>query len=575
MKSRYGTALVVGLGVLAIGSAGLIPAAMATQPERPDHAPDQIEAPIPELAWEPCGLEQCATVQVPLDYDNPNGDTTTLALKKYPTTGSDGDKVGTLFVNLGGPGETATEGPMFGLGIAALGPQIRTRFDIVGIDPRGAGGSTPITCAPAPGEDPVQRPTTPIPRTEEQLEARIAWDNYVRQSCAETADPIIDNMSMADVARDMDLIRQAVGDEKLTFYGLSYGSLLGQTYSALFPDRVRAMVIDGVLDPIASTTGRNGDHQEPVGLRMGRHTATEEALTSVLAHCDRAGFPRCPLAGDARERWQRVHDSLEEEPLELGGFVLDGLTFRASLTMGAFQMDHMGGYPLPTIELLTAATKIIDVLRFGLSSPTGETTVQLAGRPDVDLTAPRPVLERQLVSLLDELNQASEGTVAPIDPTQDAEEDVAGGGARTMGALCTDSVNSSDPRAWADAATASEEDAPMFGPLTVWGFSLCAGWPGSSADAYHGDFDTALSTPPLIIGNIQDAASPMEGARAAQKLHEGSKLVTLNAWGHTAIGKSSCVTELVQPYLIDQQLPDKDQTCDPDYNLFGTPTDAP
>ncbi|NGN64580.1 alpha/beta fold hydrolase [Streptomyces sp. A7024] len=565
MRNRPRHALVAGIGAaVVIAGSVLLPNAAA---ERRPEAAARVEAPVPELDWSACGAQQCAEAQVPLDYDEPDGDTVKLAMTKFPATGS-GEKTGTLFLNLGGPGAKAVGDPTFALSVRSLGPEVRAKFDIVGIDPRGVGGSAPATCPPAPGREPVAKPATMIPETPDEVKAQLAYDDYLRASCDETAGPILDHMSMADVARDMDLVRQAVGDEQLTYYGISYGSLLGQTYAALFPDRVRALAIDGVLDPVASTTGRPGDDR-PVGVRMGRPEAMEQALATLLAHCDKAGILRCPLAGQAMMRWQRVHDSLAERPLELGPMTIDGRSFRGLYTVNAFQVDHMGGYPLPTIELLAAATKLIEVLRFGPGDPAaGQTRLKVPGRSAIDLSAPRSVLEERLAGLLAEIRKAAAERVPTPAP---AAEDVSAGLAGMFGALCTDSVNPADPNAWVQAAKDTEARAPRFGPLMVWVFSPCAGWPGSSADAYRGPFDTRLTTPPLIIGNARDAATPIGGGEAARDLLPGSRLITLDAWGHTALGKSGCVTKHVESYLIKQQLPGGDQHCKTDYTLFGLP----
>ncbi|WP_419992384.1 alpha/beta hydrolase [Streptomyces boninensis] len=564
MRNRPRHALVAGFGAaVVIAGSVLLPTAAAER--RPAAA--QIEAPVPELDWAACGAQQCAEAEVPLDYDEPDGATTTIAMTKFPATDAAG-KVGTLFLNLGGPGAKAVGDPTFALSVRSLGPEVRAKFDIVGIDPRGVGGSTPVTCAPAPGQEPVARPATMIPETPAEVKAQLAFDDYLRASCDKTAGPILDHMSIADVARDMDLVRQAVGDEKLTYYGLSYGSLLGQTYAGLFPDRVRALALDGVVDPVASTTGREGDDR-PVGVRMGRPEAMERALATVLAHCDKAGILRCPLAGKAMQRWQRVHDSLAEKPLALGPLTIDGRSFRGLYTVNAFQVDHMGGYPIPTIELLAAATKLIEVLRFGISDPAaGPGQLKVPGQSAIDLSAPRSVLEERLAGLLTEIRKAASDR-APQPAPAPADEDVAAGQAGMFGALCTDSVNPGDPAAWAQAAEDTKAKAPRFGPLMVWVFSPCAGWPGSSADAYRGPFGTSLDTPPLIIGNSLDAATPIGGAHAAKDLLPGSRLVTLDAWGHTAIGKSGCVTKHVESYLLRQQLPGGDQRCATDYTLFG------
>lgn len=514
----------------------------------------RARASVPDLDWSACGADQCATTQVPLDHDAPGGSTVTLALKKVPASAPD-QRAGSLFLDLGGPGVAATEGTTFATAVAALPAEVRKTYDVIGVDPRGSGGSTPVGCGPAPGQDPVPAPPRPYPESGEEIQARNAYDAYLRASCDSTAGPVLDHMSIADIARDLDLIRQAVGDEKLTFYGMSYGSLLGQTYAALFPDRVRAMVLDGVLDPVAATTGRPGDDR-PVSQRNGQPPAMEEALAAALRTCDSASVRHCPLTGLARHRWQRVDASLAAEPLEVAGQPFDDRQFRL-LTLAAFQYEHLGGLPLPTVELLTDATRVIEYLRFTYAGQS--TVVHPPGEDPIDLRAPEAELKSRLAGLL---------TRIAVPPTPPPPDDISGGQARMLGTLCADSVNPADPADWADAADASAGQAPHFGRLMTWAYSACAAWPGSATDAYHGPFDTALATPPLLVGNTRDGATPLAGARAAQALHTGSRLVTLDGWGHTAIGKSACVSDLVRSYLVDQELPDGDPQCKPDDELF-------
>ncbi|UYM07421.1 alpha/beta hydrolase [Solicola gregarius] len=568
---RASTTIRLAAGVLPV-IALLTPAAtQGATTEAPVAEPAQVEAPVPEIDWTSCDLiYECATVEVPLDYDDPDGETTTLPMKRLPASSPD-ERIGSVFMNFGGPGGVGASGIQFPVSSMTFGKDVRAKFDIVTVDPRGVSGEHVATCAPAPDTEPVERPTEMAPTTPEQVEARIASDDYIRGSCDRTAPPILDHLTTADVARDMDLIRQAMGDEKLSYYGLSYGSLLGETYASMFPDRVRAMVIDGVIDPVGFTTGENGDDRPATG-RWGMAAGIEEALTTAFARCDEVGALRCPLAGNAWERWQRVSDSLTEEPLALPGITIDGNTFKYGLSVSALQLYRIGGVPLPTIELLSGATKVIDVLRFGLGEPAARSGAELRvpGVGSVDLNAKRSVLLDRLGDIVRELHTEAErwGVAMPAAAEEEAPEDVLGGQGAYFGILCADTENPTDPRAWVDAAKEAAKTAPNYGPGVVWQSSMCAGWPGSSDDAYRGPFDT--STPMLIVTNTHDNATPMSGAEAAHSRFPGSRLLTLDSWGHTAIGKShNCVQPEVDEYLLTEDLPAEGLTCKPDANLYG------
>src|SRR6478752_5937212 len=212
-----------------------------------------------KIAWAKCfgGPFQCGTLQVPLDYSRPGGSTISLAVARLPAT-DPAHRIGSLVLNPGGPGGsgviyTVTAGPDL------YTPEVRARFDLVGFDPRGIASSSALRCF---GNDkPWAGVFTPFPfpSTDDELAQWIAADSTLVNACDQRGGAIADHMATADVARDMDSLRAALGDSKLTYAGVSYGSYLGVTYANLFPDRVRALVVDGVLDPIAWSTGRGNE----------------------------------------------------------------------------------------------------------------------------------------------------------------------------------------------------------------------------------------------------------------------------------------------------------------------------
>jgi pimeloyl-ACP methyl ester carboxylesterase len=208
---------------------------------------------VPELAWRSCGQEapgfECVTARVPLDYHRPRGATITLALTRLPAT-SPGTRIGSLFLNPGGPGGSGVDFVQ-GLGRELYSAEVRARFDLVGFDPRGVARSTPLQCFDTTEEAVAVLAPFPFPVTRQEERVWIRSDRAYASACARRGGPIMDHMSTANVARDMDLLRRAVGDQKTTFVGYSYGSAIGSTYANMFPDKVRAVVIDGVIDPVS------------------------------------------------------------------------------------------------------------------------------------------------------------------------------------------------------------------------------------------------------------------------------------------------------------------------------------
>jgi pimeloyl-ACP methyl ester carboxylesterase len=237
---RGATALAVSLAALAALGAGT------------------AHASAGKIGWGKChGQFQCGTLQVPLDYSKPNGATISLAVVRLPATDR-AHRIGSLFLNPGGPGGSGVDFTIFA-GPDLYTPEVRARFDLVGFDPRGIARSTALRCF---GSDKQWGPAfqnVAFPLTSDELQAWIAADRYLVDACDRRGGSIADHMATADVARDMDRLRAAVGDAQLTYAGVSYGSYLGVTYANLFPNRVRAVVVDGVLDPIAWSTGRGNE----------------------------------------------------------------------------------------------------------------------------------------------------------------------------------------------------------------------------------------------------------------------------------------------------------------------------
>src|SRR5207342_916589 len=203
----------------------------------------------------------------------------------------------------------------FARGVAQFLPlELRARFDIVGFDPRGIIRSTPLRCFNTFDQAVSVLPPFAFPVTPAEENVLRASDRKLATACARHGGPILDHMSTADAARDMDLLRQALGDSKLSYLGFSYGSFLGQTYANLFPGRVRALVIDGVLDPIAWTTGRGTQSSTlPFSTRLRSDEGAQRTLGEFFRLCDAAG-PDCAFSGHSRQRYAALAGQLRQHP---------------------------------------------------------------------------------------------------------------------------------------------------------------------------------------------------------------------------------------------------------------------
>ncbi|NGY66260.1 alpha/beta hydrolase [Lentzea sp. NEAU-D13] len=262
---------------------------------------------VPRINWQACGPEQpgfeCASVKVPLDYDNPRGATTSVALARKPAT-DQARRIGSLFLNPGGPGGSGVDFA-FRAG-NRLSANLEGRFDIVGFDPRGIGRSDPLHCFASEAD--LDKFFEGVPGFPYQAaQERPYFDRY-RSLGPECQDdqPITRHMSTADVARDMDLLRRAVGDRKISYLGFSYGSFLGATYANMFPNNIRALVVDGVLNPELWSSGRQIESDR---------IATKEEFREFLRNCDEAA---CVFGPQSEKRWAALLKSVRAKPIQLG-----------------------------------------------------------------------------------------------------------------------------------------------------------------------------------------------------------------------------------------------------------------
>ena len=508
--------------------------------------------PVPDPQWFDCSSAfgertSCGTVQLPLDYDQPRKATTEVALLKL-SVADPSRKIGTLFINPGGPGGS-------GVQIAAaasffLSPALLERFDVVGVDPRGTNFSSNVQCFRNLGEQATGLAglNVPFPVGDAETAAYVASSKAFGAACSTTGTPLSGSMSTAEVARDMDVLRRMVGDKKLTYLGFSYGTYLGNVYANLFPDRVRAVVIDGVLDPLAwAGTTENASIPQTQRLKSGE--GASKALDEILARCAAAGPEFCLLAGlgDPATVYAEIVASLKENPILV--------------------TDDEGN---PLFEITYAV--LISVLLSDLYAPEGSSWVDqdltfvhsLQNPTDADLSALSSGV-RHAVPGPARSDRSPAGAPAgwPYDNSPEAFQSV----------LCTDGLNPATAEEWVPASAAADAAAPGFGPLWTWASAPCASstWTVRDEDAYTGPFTRRTAAPVLVVGNYWDPATNYEGAVAAAGLLARSSLLSSDSWGHTAYGTSACVTDAVDTYLLTGQTPAAGTVCTGDVQPFTEP----
>lgn len=315
-RARRGSAVrrVARLAVVAVICAGLagVSAALA--------ASLQARSASPPITWERCttaefrGLD-CGKVSVPVDWSDATGEKVTLALVRRRADDRE-RRIGTLMLNNGG-GSSTIEQLRLGLGVGAFHDTLTSRFDLVALDPRGVGQSSPVRCG-RPQRSPG---VSYFPRDREAFRALVADNEALYAACRRLNGPLLEHLDLESLARDFDAVRAALGEEQVTWYGILGSTLLGRTYTRMFPERVRAMVFDTALD----------DSVPPVQALAGEARAAETAFDRFIAWCDTT--PECTLQGqDIRARFQELVAEADRTPLPVrGGQALAGEDVRAAV----------------------------------------------------------------------------------------------------------------------------------------------------------------------------------------------------------------------------------------------------
>lgn len=453
-----------------------------------------------ELDWRECGGAECTRVVVPLDYDAPDAGTTELSLTRIPATG---DAIGLLFVNPGGPGGSA-----FDYAKAAdfiVSPEIRESFDIVGVDPRGVGKSEPVRCLTDQQIDELFA-ADGTPDSVQEGRQIVDDSELIVRACEANADDLWQHMDTVSVAKDMDVVRAALGQPVFNYLGKSYGTAIGATYAELFPERVGRMVLDGVLPTNLS--------QEEVS--FGQAVGFEEAVRHFAQDCADSGS--CPFDGDGSEVLRQLQAfllGLDDEPLPTS----DGRDLTESL--GAYAVLSFLYFPDSDYPRLRSA--LAQAVNDGDGSG--------------------------LLALVDErTNRSIDGRY--LDNSTDSFYLVS----------CSDMPYDGDEGQIMDLADRWEGDAPTFGSALAWGLLVCADWPAPGEQI--GEVRADGSPPILVVSTTFDPATPHEwGIRLAESLSDGH-LVTWEAHNHTAYREGSgCVDDAVNAYLLAGQLPPADLVC--------------
>ncbi len=453
--------------------------------------------PVTPIVWRPCqqGLE-CGSVAVPLDYAEPEGPTIQIAVAEHPAEDPASD-LGPLVINPGGPGASGIDDLPDELSV--LTPALLEHFDIVSFDPRGVDRSDPVTCGETSGSDvPQGLLPDPVPQDTAAEQSVLADDQAYARACAKASGDLLAYVGTVDTARDLDRIRAALGVSQITYFGHSYGTLLGLTYAQMFPTHVRAMVLDGVIDPALSTEQMVTD--QAVGF--------EDVLDQFFAWCASTGCP-WEEGSDPTQRLLQLASRLRASPIAAGG-----------------------GRQAGVGELYTAV----------LSALYSTSTFSELGSALADA-------EEGDGSLLLEMTDAYDTENGPN--SVDAENAI----------FCLDHPVPTDVSTYPQMAAAAGARAPFFGPMLVWGMLQCAVWPVPPTRT-PAPVGAAGAPPILLVSSSGDPATPHEWAVAVQAQLAHAVLVTWEGDNHVAYYYSACVRSIDQAYFLDGTLPANGTVCD-------------
>jgi pimeloyl-ACP methyl ester carboxylesterase len=502
-RPSVGVLLVLAMALVACG--GPTEASRTSDP-RPA-AGSQRAQPAADLDWSRCTTEQtriagleCGTLEVPLDPARPDADRIDLAVARQRSTGAPSERIGSLVINPGGPGGSGLD---FLAGAASLFPEeITERFDLVSFDPRGVAESTPVRCLDDSVKD-AQLEGDLSPDTPEELQRVVDDQRQLLEACQDNSGELLRHMSTADVAADVDLLREALGDEKLTYLGFSYGTSIGATYATLFPQRIRAMVLDGAVSPAA------GVEEEAIT----QATGFERVLARFVATCN--VDPSCALAPDAAGAIASARAELESTPV-----IADTPGGRRTLSADLFD------YGL--------ATALYDTTTWG---PTATAVRNLrSGGAETFLA----LVDRQT-------GRQPDGT---YDNSSDAQVMVS----------CADTEERPGLDEAAAVGARIRAAAPVFGPLFSTALVRCLGWPLPASPT---PAPTGAGAPPIVvIGTVGDPATPYEWSVQMTEALESAVLLTYEGDGHTAyLSAGPCIQSSVAGYLIQLDVPAVGTRC--------------
>ncbi|GAA1889852.1 alpha/beta hydrolase [Streptomyces durmitorensis] len=475
-------------------------AATASTPAAPT-AP----ATAKSLDWQPCkgsGVDprqECATVEVPMDYAHPKGKQIGIAVSRIPGENPDARR-GALLLIPGGPGGSGINNPS-GKG-QKLPQAVRDAYDLIGFDPRGMGRSTPVSCGLGQADLAPSR-LRPWPAPDGSVTGNMTAARRVSDACARNGGDLIRHISTANEARDLDRVRAALGERKVSAWGVSYGTYVGAVYSQLFPHRTDRVVLDSNDDPDPTRVSR--------GWLAGHEQGVEDTFPEFAKWASAPGNPDrlARTAAEVRPLFLRLAAELDRDPIPWPGAnpaELDGNVLRQALLTTLYDPDDFPGLA----ELILAARK---------------------------------------------------GTVPPA-PQAPPEAVLQNAVAVGSAVLCNDIEWPGSPDAYAKEVAESRSKYPLTAGMPR-NAMPCAAWPFRPKEAPVRITDSGPSNI-LLVQNERDPATPLSGAlKLRTSLGERATMVTVNSTGHDAYldNGNECGDRTVSHFLATGERPSRDKYC--------------
>ncbi|KAJ7872587.1 Alpha/Beta hydrolase protein [Mycena leptocephala] len=489
-----------------------------------------------KLVWTPCysGL-QCSLLHVPLDYSSATAGTASIAIARYPANCTKSEYRGPILLNDGGPGGSGVDYVVeVGASIATI---IGKQFDIVGFDPRGVSYSTPtVSFFRTAAERALWMPATSdivfpaLNQTADAVAQQWARAQILGQLAVNRNDGnYIQHITTDNTARDMLRITEAFGFEKVQYWGVSYGSVLGSTFAAMFPDKVGRVVVDGIM-PIDTWYSGN----------LTREAAdTDKALQTFFDGCAAAGPEACafsaPSSIEVAANLDALFTAIEIQPVPVITPVSYGVVDYTFLRNSVFHALYS-----PYDSFVALAQGLADL---AMGNATTLYTAEEVPPFECECNPTTPFHENGYEALI----------------------------AISCGDMAVESDTVSQLQAYYASIQAISSIADMYGNWRV----ICSGWKLHREDRFKGITFTLFSFPLLIIGNTADPVTPIAGAKSTLDAFPGSALLTIDAPGHTSLGApSTCFYGYLRQYFQNGTLPPQSTVCQPDGVLFPSPANA-